>query len=68
MACYIFSFLYKASKCQLIIQDECMIVAFDFKNDLNSCFSSVKFYTFAHMLHLNHVGVVAGAYIEDACE
>ena len=61
-------FLHKASKRQLIIQDECMIVAFDFKNDLNTCFSCVKFYTFAHVLHLNYVGIVAGAYVEDTCE
>jgi hypothetical protein len=51
------------------IQESFFVVATtNLKNELNSGFARVKRDTLAHMLYLNHVGVVAGAYVEDTCE
>ena len=43
-------------------------MATNLEDKLNSGLARVKRDALAHMLHLNHVGVVAGAYVEDTRE
>ena len=45
-----------------------MFIAFDFKNDLNSCFSRMKLYTFSDVLNLNNVCIISSAHVNKPCE
>jgi hypothetical protein len=43
-----------------------VVAATNLKDKLNSCFARVKGDALTHVLHLDDVGVVAGAHVEDA--